>query len=248
MPSLQGKAALVLGCGGDGNIGRAIARRLRAEGAHVMVTARSKERVAAFAEEIGASAAACDITHRESVAALADEALREFGKIDIAAQSTGEGYLEKFLDNSAEDIDRIVRLQFIGPIYFFQTMIAAMKNGGSIITLSSVTAKIVINDHAVYQGTKAGIDQIVRCLAAEFGSRGIRVNAVAPGPTPTPMMVGLETLLDRAAQRSPMRRLARTDEIASAVAYLASDDCFITGEVLQANGGYGLVGSPVEGR
>jgi len=127
-------------------------------------------------------------------------------------------------------------------------MIPEIQSGGSLITMSSVTASIVINDHAAYQGTKAGIDHVVRVLASEFGPRGIRVNSIAPALTDTPMTAGLDGLRDRARQRSPMRRLGTVEDIAAAAVWLSSDECFVTGETLQVNGGYGLVGAPVEPR
>ena len=78
-------------------------------------------------------------------------------------------------------------LQFIGPFMFYQAMIRAMSNGGSLIQISSATATIMLNDHAAYMGTKAGIDHVIRCIANEFGDRGIRANSISPGLTATPM-------------------------------------------------------------
>jgi NAD(P)-dependent dehydrogenase (short-subunit alcohol dehydrogenase family) len=248
MAWLAGKRAVVLGCGGENNIGQAIASRFVAEGASVVVAGRKEAPIANFALRIGAQHRVCNIMEKSSVQGLAAFAEGVLGGLDIAVQSTGWGYLAPFLENDADSLERITRLQFLGPLFFFQAMIPRMGHRGSLMTLSSVTASIVINDHAAYQGTKAGIDHVVRALAAEFGPRGIRINSIAPAMTETPMTAGLHALRERAKARCPMRRLGTPEDIAATAAWLASDECFITGETIQVNGGYGLIGAPVEAR
>jgi NAD(P)-dependent dehydrogenase (short-subunit alcohol dehydrogenase family) len=180
--------------------------------------------------------------------ALATFARDAIGGVDIAVQSAGWGLLKPFLETDEESLERIARLQFLGPIFFFQAMLPHLASGGSLLTISSVTASIPINDHAAYQGTKAGIDHVVRCLAAEFGPRGIRVNAIAPGIVMSPMTRDLGALRERAEARTPLRRLGTPEDIAAAATWLASDECFVSGEILQVNGGYALIGAPVEPR
>jgi 2-hydroxycyclohexanecarboxyl-CoA dehydrogenase len=245
---LEGKRAVVLGCGGRDNLGQSIARRLAADGASVVVASRNEEELARFAKEIGAHHCRCDITSRADNAALAAFAEEAMGGIDIAVQSAGWGLLKPFLETDEDSLERITRLQFIGPIYFFQAMIPRLGPGACLLTISSVTASIPINDHAAYQGTKAGIDHVVRCHAAEFGPRGIRVNAIAPGIVLTPMTKELGAMRERAEKRTPLRRLGTPEDIAAAAAWLASDECFVSGEILQVNGGYALIGAPVDPR
>jgi len=248
MADLTGKRAVVLGCGGKDNIGQAIARRFAGDGAELVVASRTEPELERFAAEIGARHMLCDITDKAANLALATFAIEAMGGIDIAVQSTGWGYLAPFLGNDEASLERITRLQFLGPIFFFQAMLPALSDRSALLTISSVTASLVINDHAAYQGTKAGIDHMVRVLAAEFGPRGIRINGIAPALTETPMTAGLGALCERAKARSPMRRLGTPADIAAAAAWLASDECFVTGETLQVNGGYGLVGAPVDPR
>jgi NADP-dependent 3-hydroxy acid dehydrogenase YdfG len=169
MLRLTGKRAIVLGCGGRSNIGQAIARRFISDGATLVIAGRKESVLAEFADEIGARYCLCDITNRASNLALAAFARDALGGVDIAIQSTGWGYLAPFLNNDEDSLERITRLQFLGRLFFFQAMIPALAGGGSLVTISSVTASSVTNDHAAYQGTKAGIDQIVSVLAAEFG-------------------------------------------------------------------------------
>lgn len=248
MSRLKGKRAVVLGCGGKDNIGQAIARRFRADGAEVVVASRNEEVLKAFAAEIGALHTICDITQKASCETLAAFTIDTLGGLDIAVQSTGWGLLKPFLENDEAALETMTRLQFLGPLFFFQAMLPRLSDHASLLTISSVTASIVINDHVAYQGTKAGIDHVVKVLAAEFGPRGIRVNAIAPALTETPMTSALETLKERARARTPMRRIGTPDDIAAAASWLSSDESFITGETLQVNGGYGLVGTMVEAR
>jgi NAD(P)-dependent dehydrogenase (short-subunit alcohol dehydrogenase family) len=113
-----------------------------------------------------------------------------------------------------------------------------MEHGGSIIQISSATATILHSDHAAYMGTKAGIDHVVRCVANVFGARGIRANSISPGLTITPMTAaGMVAGVEEAFLPGyPLGRIGTSDDIAAAAAWLASDECFMTGQNLQVNG------------
>ncbi|MNY11132.1 NADP-dependent 7-alpha-hydroxysteroid dehydrogenase [compost metagenome] len=122
-----------------------------------------------------------------------------------------------------------------------------MTNGGSIIVISSATATIMLEQHAAYMGTKAGIDHVVRCVANEFGHKGIRANSISPGVTRTAMAGGSLDIPEVYAafkQGYPLGRIGTIDDIANAALWLASDDCFMTGQNLQVNGGLTLRGNP----
>jgi NAD(P)-dependent dehydrogenase (short-subunit alcohol dehydrogenase family) len=122
-----------------------------------------------------------------------------------------------------------------------------MDRGGSLIQISSATATIMLNDHAAYMGTKAGIDHVVRCVANEFGAKGIRANSVSPGITDTPMTAQAKAtpgLFEAFASAYPLGRVGTSDDIAAACAWLASDECFMTGQNLQVNGGLTLRRNP----
>ncbi|NWG90927.1 MAG: SDR family oxidoreductase, partial [Parvularculaceae bacterium] len=119
--------------------------------------------------------------------------------------------------------------------------------GGSIIQISSATAKIMLNNHASYMGTKAGIDHVVRVVAHEFGERGIRCNSISPGLTDTPMTAEAKEvpgLFESFRAGYPLGRWGTTADIAAAAVFLASDECFMTGENLQVNGGLTLRRNP----
>jgi 2-hydroxycyclohexanecarboxyl-CoA dehydrogenase len=249
---LQGKKAVILGASSQGNMGQVMARRFMAEGAELLVSGRKADVLEAFAQETGCHWAACDLTNEASVDALADAAAGAMGGIDIAVNATGWGLLKPFLDTNRDDLDRMTALQFIGPFQFCQAMIRKMARssggrGGSIVQISSATAKIMLNDHAAYMGAKAGTDHVIRCVAHEFGAEGIRANSISPGLTDTPMTSEAKQvpgLFESFIAGYPLGRCGTSDDIAAAAVFLASDECFMTGENLQVNGGLTLRRNP----
>ena len=247
MGRLQGKGAVVLGAAGAGNMGQVIARRFVDEGAKVMVAGRKDEELARFAGEIGAEWFHCDITHRDEVFALAAAAKERLGNVQIGVNATGWGFLKPFLENTQAELEAMTALQFIGPFFFYQAMIEAMDQGGSIMQISSATAVIMLSDHAAYMGAKAGADHVLRCVANEFGSRGIRANSISPGLTDTPMTAGAKAtpgVYEAFADCYPLGRVGTSEDIAAAAVWLASDECFMTGQNLQVNGGLTLRRNP----
>jgi NAD(P)-dependent dehydrogenase (short-subunit alcohol dehydrogenase family) len=247
MGRLQGKGAVVLGAAGRGNMGQVIARRFLEEGAKVMVAGRRDDDLASFAREVGCDWGHCDITKRDEVFALAHEAKRKLGNVQIGVNATGWGFLKPFLENTQEELEQITALQFIGPFFFFQAMIEVMENGGSLMQISSATATIMLNDHAAYMGTKAGTDHVLRCVANEFGSRGIRANSISPGLTDTPMTAGAKQtpgVYEAFTDCYPLGRVGTSEDVAAAAVFLASDECFMTGQNLQVNGGLTLRRNP----
>lgn len=251
MGRLEGKRAVILGAAGQDNMGQVIAKRLRDEGADVLVSGRKEDELKRFADEIGGHYALCDLTVEQDVEALADAAKDKMGGVDIAINATGVGFLKPFLDNTREELEMMSALQLVGPFQFYQAMINAMSDnspsGGSIIQISSATATVMLNDHAAYMGTKAATDHIIRCVAHEFGDRGIRANSISPGLTRTPMTAGVDQvpgLVESFEARYPLGRIGTSEDIAAAAVFLASDECFMTGENLQVNGGLCLRGNP----
>lgn len=247
MSRLAGKVALVLGAAGRDNIGQEIARRFVSEGAQVLVAGRDQIELQRFAAEIGGSAWPCDITRQADLRALMAHVLGRAGRLDVAVNAVGLGLSKGFLDTSEDDLDSLTAVQFKGPFLFFQAAIEAMQQGGSIIQIGSASTQAVIEHYAAYIGTKGGIDHVVRCVANEFGHRGIRVNSIAPGLTETPMTAGAmstPSVQECFVARYPLGRIGNKADIAAAAVWLASDECFMTGENLQINGGLTLRGNP----
>ncbi len=238
---LNGKVALVLGAGSVHNMGQAIAVRFAAAGAKVLVAGRQEAELQALAARIGGAYQICDITDEAQLAVLASRTRTEFGRLDIAVNATGVNQVKPFLDVDRDDLMRVVNVQLIGVFQFLQAVLREIEDNGSIIQISSISASAMLPNHAAYMSTKAAGDTLVRSLALDFGHRGIRVNSIAPGPTlDTPMAsiaMQQEALVVRMRERAPLGRLGTAADVAEAALWLADDRCFITGEVLQVNGG-----------
>ncbi len=241
------KTAIVIGASVPGSMGAAIAQRFINEGANVIISARSEDKLNALAEEIGASARACDITSEEQVKVLAEFARDKFGKLDVAVNCVGEAVMGDIANTEEAAIRRAVDVHYIGPFFFLKHMSAAIGENGSIITISSITASRVINNHAAYVGAKAGTDHLVRVAAIEFGRKNIRVNSVSPGFTITPMsesFVETEGLVELFEKEIPLGRLNTVDDVAQVVSWLSHEDSYITGQNIQVNGGHSLTRMP----
>ncbi len=250
MSKLTGKVAVVLGASKAGNMGQVIARRFTEEGAKVVVSGRDQSELERFAPTIGAHAVACDITRKSDLQALGAAAKRQFGRIDVAVNASGWAKGAAFCAFAESDLQQMLDIQFKGPFQFFQVMLDNMGRGGSLIQISSATATIMTYDYAAYMGTKAGIDHVIRAIANEFGSKGIRANSISPGLTETPMTEGvfkLPAVVDAFTEGYPLGRIGTSEDIAAAAVWLASDECFMTGQNLQVNGGLTLRSNPLAG-
>ncbi|QUT07491.1 SDR family oxidoreductase [Sphingobium phenoxybenzoativorans] len=245
---LEGRKALVVGAAGAGNMGQVIARRFTAEGARVAVAGRNRAILDALADEIGGVAIECDFSKRASIFAMVDAARASLDGLDIAVNATGWGLLKPFLETTEEEIDKIYALQLRGPFQFLQALIPAMEDtGGSIIQISSATATILFHDHDAYMATKAGTDHLVRSVANQFGEKGIRVNSISPGVTETPMTAdaaAVPGVMNAFVKGYPLGRYGTSEDIAAGCVWLASDECFMTGQNLQVNGGLTLRANP----
>jgi 2-hydroxycyclohexanecarboxyl-CoA dehydrogenase len=249
MDRLAGKVAVVLGAAGRDNMGQVIARRFAREGARVVVAGRSLERLTQLATEIGGKAFTCDITRKADVAALGAFAATEYGRVDVAVNCTGWGLMAKLLETTEEQLEQLSSLQFKGSYFFLQEFVGRMAagGGGSVINTTSASVHALLYNHAAYIATKAAGEALVRCFANEFGIKGVRVNSIAPGLTATPMterevtLPGLEAAF---IKEYPLGRIGTTEDIADAAVWLAGDECFMTGQVLQINGGLTLRRNP----
>lgn len=245
---LSGRKALILGAAPK-NVGAAIARAYLAEGADVVIAGRREGAVQEVAEEIGARWQVCDITDEDSIGRAVMASAQAMGGIDIGVNTVGWGLLKPFLETTKVDLEQMAAIQFTGAFQFFQALLRAMEDGGSIIQISSVTATIMFDDHAAFMGTKAGMDHIVRCIAHEFGHKGIRANSIAAGGVAdTPMSGGgmdVPRVRDLYMREIPLQRPGVSADVAGAAVWLASDDAsFITGQTIHCSGGQTLRRNP----
>ena len=250
MNRLAGKVAVVVGAAGKDNMGQAIARRFADEGARVAVGGRVEEPLRELAAEIQGCYRVCDITRKADLERLSRTALEAYGQVDIAVNCTGWGLMARLRDTTEEQIDRLMDLQFKGTFFFLQVFaeqLAAGK-GGSIIAISSASVYALLFNHAAYIGTKAGADALVRCFANEYGVRNVKVNSIAPGLTATPMTqreMQMPGLQEAFVKEYPLGRIGTCADVANAALWLASDESFQTGQVMQINGGLTLRRNPL---
>lgn len=237
---LTGRKALVIGAGSG--IGRESALALAAHGAEVVCADLDLASASETAAAIGPSAIAdrVDILHDASVEALAN-AHRD---VDVLVFTAGANIRRRILDCTFEEFDAVIALNLRANFAVVRTFGRVMvdNGGGSMVGLSSVRAVTTEPGQAAYAAAKAGLGQVVRTAAAEFGPAGVRVNAVAPGVVETPLTKQIRTSADwreAYASKSALGRWARPDEIAGSVVFLASDaSSFVTGSVLFVDGGW----------
>jgi len=237
--TLAGAIALVTGA--TSGIGREIAMQLAERGAQVVVHGRSPERGAKTVQDIenaGGSArfVAADLNDADDVRRLA----REAGPVDILINNAGIYRFGGTLDVDDATFDAHVNVNLRAPHILVQELVPGMvgRGDGAVVNVSTVAASVPTSGAGIYGATKAGLEQLTRVWADEFGRMGIRVNAVAAGPTDTPGVAGMPGVLDTVAATTTLGRPAEASEIASAVVFLSSSDAsYINGAVLHATGG-----------
>ena len=243
MNDLKGKKAVITG--GNSGIGFATAKKFAELGAQVMITGRSADKVSSAAESLSVIGAVADVQDLSQIDNLVDQVKREFGTIDILFVNAGIFAPAPIGQISEEMFDQQMGINFKGAIFTIEKLLPVLNEGASIINLSSINAYTGMPMTAVYAASKAALNAYTRTAATELAPRKIRVNAVNPGPTETPIFektgMSQEELggFAQALQANiPLKRFAQTDEIDSLVSYLASDDAaFVTGAEFNIDGG-----------
>ncbi len=248
--SLKGKNAAVVGAGSG--IAEAVAVGCAEHGARVVCLDLALDLAEATAERIreaggSAQAGALDVRDGAAVEASFGAVRERHGSLDVAICSPAVNVRKPLLDYTDEEFDRVIALNLKGSLHVLQSAgrIMAAQGSGSIILYSSIRSLMVEPGQSVYAATKAGIVQMVRAAAAELGSSGVRVNAVAPGVVDTPLTAPIKAEPDwygAYAARSILGRWAKPEELVGPTVFLASDAAsYVTGSVLFVDGGWTAV-------
>lgn len=255
MSKLQDKTVIVTG--GAGGIGGATCRRLAAEGAKVAVfdmNLEAAEKVAADIRANGGQAAAfkCDITDRAAVDAAVAATEAQLGPVDVLVNNAGWDVFKPFVKTVPAEWERLIAINLTGALHMLHAVLPGMseRKSGRIVNIASDAARGGSSGEAVYSACKGGLVALSKTLAREHARHNITVNVVCPGPTDTALLAGVAEgardpakLIEAFRSAIPLGRLGQPDDLASAIAFFASDDAsFITGQVISVSGGLTMHG------
>jgi 3-oxoacyl-[acyl-carrier protein] reductase/2-hydroxycyclohexanecarboxyl-CoA dehydrogenase len=241
----DGKVAVVVGAASG--IGRATAYLFAENGARLAIADIDKNGLAETAEELTSRGAAvsqhvCDITDQGQTEALIDEAVTHHGRIDTVVSTVGWSDTTYFAQEDARYWRRIIDLNLMGSIFLSRAALRVLspQKSGSIVLTSSDAGKVGTMGETVYAAAKAGVIGFVKSLAREIARDGLRINAISPGPTDTPLLRAQsdQHVIDKMVRAVPLKRMGTAEEQAGPIVFLASDAAsYITGQTLSVSGG-----------
>jgi 2-hydroxycyclohexanecarboxyl-CoA dehydrogenase len=241
MGGLEDKIAIVTGAGQG--IGQAIARKLAAEGATVVVTDLDEASAIQTADALpGAVAIRADVSDRQAVQAMADRVVQQFGRVDVLVNNAGWDKASPFVDSDPADWDRAIAINLYGVLHTCKAVLPLMaaRGGGAVVNLGSDAGRVGSSGEAVYSAAKGGVIAFTKSLAREMARHQVRVNCVCPGPTDTALFASFAgpKLREALTKAIPFRRLGQPADVANVVAFLASDEAsFVTGQTVSVSGG-----------
>ena len=242
---LEGKTAVVTG--GASGIGSAVAKTFIAAGGKVIIADINEQAGNDQVKALGSGAyfQYIDITSAQSVSAFTQQVLSTH-QVDILVNGAGWGKIEMFVKNDPEFWNKVVDINFVGPMRLTQALLAGMieRKSGRIINIASDAGRVGSTGETAYSGAKGALIGFTKALAREMARHQINVNCVCPGPTETPLLMAVPEPHREALQKAiPMRRFAKASEIADAVLFFASRRSdYITGQILSVSGGLTMNG------
>ncbi|HBS11740.1 MAG TPA: short-chain dehydrogenase [Flavobacteriaceae bacterium] len=246
MRDLNGKIAVVTG--GNSGIGYASAKKLKERGANVIITGRSTEKVETASKELGVTGFVADVKDLNAMDNLVSNVESQFGKVDILFVNAGIFAPAPIGQISEEMFDNQMGINFKGALFTIEKFLPILKDGSSIINLSSVNAYTGMPNTAVYAASKAALNSYTRTAATELAPRKIRINSINPGPIATPIFEKtgmpedqLKGFAEAMQNRIPLKRFGQPEDVANLVCFLASDEAsFITGGEYNIDGGINI--------
>jgi 2-hydroxycyclohexanecarboxyl-CoA dehydrogenase len=247
---LEGRIALVTG--GASGIGAATCRRLAAEGAAVAVTDLNPDGAAGVASEIGGRSYELDVRDTGSIRAAVESAESDLGPLDVLVNNAGYDEFGFFVKTEEAMWDRVLGVNLRGVIAVTHAVLPGMqeRGRGRIVNVASEAGRLGSPGSGVYSAAKAGVIGLTKAVAAEAARYGVTCNAVAPGPIETPLLMAAPKVLGELGERivqgmvskTALRRIGQPEEVAAAIAFLASDDAsYVTGQSLGVSGGLGMI-------
>jgi NAD(P)-dependent dehydrogenase (short-subunit alcohol dehydrogenase family) len=249
--AFEGKVAAVVG--GASGVGAEVAKLIASQGGEVVILDIQEALARSVAEEIRglggtASVVRVDVTSPDSVKSALDATLARHDQIDVLATTVGWNVHSFFMDQSEDLWEKILQINLMGQVRLVHAFLPTMKanGGGSIVVVSSDAGRVGTNGETIYAAAKAGVIGFTKSLAREVTRFGIRINCVSPGPTDTPLFrtatASQPKIADAMVKLIPMKRMAKAEEQANVIAFLASDGAsYITGQTLSVNGGLNML-------
>ncbi len=246
MRDLDGKIAVITG--GNSGIGYASAKKLKEQGATVIITGRDTEKVKNASNELGVTGIVADVKDLSAIDNLVEQVKNEFGNVDILFANAGIFAPAPLGQISEEMFDNQMGINFKGALFTVEKFLPILNDGASIINLGSINAYTGMPNTAVYAASKAAMNSYTRTAATELASRKIRVNVINPGPIYTPIFEKtgmpeeeLKGFAEAMQNRIPLKRFGQPEDIANLVSFLASDEAsFITGSEYNIDGGINI--------
>jgi NAD(P)-dependent dehydrogenase (short-subunit alcohol dehydrogenase family) len=243
MDNLKNKVAVITG--GNSGIGYATAKQLKEQGAKVIITGRRKEAIENAALELGVTAITADQSSVLDIENLVSKVKADFGQVDILFINAGIAGLGNIEQATEELFDSIMDVNFKGAYFTLSRFIPILKDGASVVFLSSNTASMPGPGSSIYSSSKTALNSVMRSAALELAPRKIRVNSVSPGPTETEVMkkVGLDeqtvkSIMEVVVDKIPLKQMGTSEDVAKMVSYLSSEaTVFITGADIIMDGG-----------